>query len=93
MFDKTHIRNAIMDSKAVMYLLPKQEIKDAIVKCNDVDINALSKEVKMIFLEGNGMSVENKMIADYLDNTLDKKNTKVISMCEIRVVQDTSTII
>ena len=55
MFDKTHIRNAIMDSKAVMYLLPKQEIKDAIVKCNDVDINALSKEVKMIFLEGNGM--------------------------------------
>jgi hypothetical protein len=42
-----------------------------------------------IFLEGKGLAVENKMVADYIEGKLDSKNAKVISMCELRVVEDT----
>ena len=83
------IRNAILDSRATIFILPKQEIKDAIIKCSDPDINALSTELKSIFLEGKGLAVENKMVADYIEGRLDSKNSKVISMCELRVVEDT----
>lgn len=86
------IRNAILDKKATMFLLPKQEMKDAIIKGSDPDIIGLPKEVKVYFLEGKGIAVENKMIADYMEGKLDSKNSKVISLCEIRVVQDTINI-
>lgn len=88
MFTKDNIRNALMDKNVTFFVLPTKTIKDHIIKCDDPDINGLSQEVKSIFLEGKGLTVENKMVADYMDGMLDSKNHKIISLCEIRVLQD-----
>ncbi len=77
-----------MDKNVTFFVLPKKDMIDHIIKCDDQDINSLPSEVKSIFLEGKGLSVENKMIADFMDNSLDAKNHKIISLCEIRVLQD-----
>lgn len=90
--NKEQIRNAILDQKAVIFILPKQELKDCIINNSDVDIANLSNDLKTYFLEGKGIAVENKMIADYIEGKLDKKNSKLLSLCEIRVVQDTINI-
>lgn len=85
---KDHIRNALMDSKVTFFILPTSKIKEHIVKCDDEEINKMPSELKSIFLEDKGIAVENKLIADYIDGVLDSKNTKVLSMCDIRVLQD-----
>lgn len=81
------IRNAIMDKNSLMFLLPTKRIIDAIIHNSDDDINRLPLEIKTYFLEGKGVAIENKMVSDYIDGTLDSKNSKVISMCEVRVSQ------
>lgn len=85
---KDHIRNALMDSKVTFFILPTKEIKEHIIKCDDEDVNGLPSDLKAIFLQDQGLAVENKMIADYMDGLLDKKNTKILAMCEVRVLQD-----
>lgn len=93
MFTKDNIKNALMDNGVTFFVLPTNAMKEHIVKCDDPDINSLSQEVKSIFLEGKGLTIENKMIADYIEGKLDSKNSKVISLCEIRVLQDRVPII
>lgn len=76
-----------MDKNALMFLLPTKSIIDAILYNSDEDINKLPLELKTYFLEGKGIAIENKMVSDYIDGTLDQKNSKIISMCEVRVSQ------
>jgi len=82
-----------MDKGVTFFVLPTNAIKEHIIKCDDPDINGLSQEIKNIFLEGKGLTIENKMVADYMEGKLDSKNNKVISLCEIRVLQDRTPII
>jgi len=88
MISKIELRNAILDKKCTFFVLPTKELKEKIINASDENINALSSELKAFFLEDKGFYIENEMVAKYIDGSLDNKNFHLLSMCDIRVVQD-----
>jgi hypothetical protein len=89
MLNKNQLRNAVLDNRCVFFVLPTKELKDRIINLSDEKINSLSSELKAFFLEDKGFYVENEMIAKYIDGSLDDSNFHLLSMCDIRVMQDT----
>lgn len=83
--------NAIRDPKTVFFIIPTNELKKHIINNSDQDISSLPNEIKTSFLENKGYTVDSEMIEKYVKNTLDEKNKKLLSMCEIRVLQDRIT--
>lgn len=88
MLSDTQLRNAIMDNKCVFFVLPTAILKEKIIKASDEKINQLPNELKTLFLEDKGFYVENDMISKFVDGTLDEKNKYLLSMCDVRVMQD-----
>lgn len=88
MLSDTQIKNAIMDERCVFFVLPTAILKEKIVKASDAKINQLPNELKTLFLEDKGFYVENDMISKFVNGTLDEKNRYLLSMCDIRVMQD-----
>ena len=88
MLNDVQLKNAIMDSRCIFFVLPTVALKEKIVKASDEKINQLPSELKTLFLEDKGFYVENDMISKFVDGSLDEKNKYLLSMCDIRVVQE-----
>jgi len=70
------------------FFLPSAELKNRIVRGGDPIIDALPSMAKRIFLElpdGKGIALYTPMVIKYIDGTLDKNNSYIFDLGEIRV--------
>lgn len=82
------LRNAILDPSCIFFIKATQSLKEKICKSSDPIIDKLPAEVKLALLDDNGYVVENSMISKFVDGSLDSDNKHLLSLCDIRVLQD-----
>lgn len=82
------LRNAILDPNCIFFIKATQALKEKICKSSDPVIEKLPSEVKVALLDDNGYVVENLMISKFIDGSLDESNRHLLSLCDIRVLQD-----
>lgn len=82
------LKNAILDPNCIFFIKATQSLKEKICKSSDPVIEKLPKEVKLALLDDNGYVVENSMISRFVDGSLDDDNKHLLSLCDIRVLQD-----
>jgi len=70
------------------FFLPSAELKNRIIRGGDPVIDALPSMAKRIFLElpdGKGIALYTPMVIKYIDGVLDKNNSYIFDLGEIRV--------
>jgi len=82
------IRNAVKDNKVEFYFIPSARLKDLILQNTHQVIQKLPQDLKVIFLQSQGVSITNDMVMDFIDGTIDNNNKFILDNGEIRVVDN-----
>jgi len=90
------LRSLGIADEVEFYFLPSQELKRRIVTGGDPVIDKLPTLAKKVFLEleyGKGIALYTPMVLKYIDGTLDKNNSYIFDLGEIRIRNDNELII
>jgi hypothetical protein len=82
------LRKLGIENEIDFYFLPSKELKEKIIRGGDPIIDKLPKLAKTSFLElpyGKGIALYTPMVIKYIDGTLDKNNSYIFDLGEIRV--------
>lgn len=77
-----------LENEIEFYFVPSNELKNKIVRGGDPIISKLPDLARTVFLElpqGKGVALYTPMVIKYLDGTLDKNNSYIFDLGEIRV--------
>jgi len=87
--NKSRIKQILIDTDATIFFVANSTLKEQISK-DDEKVKDMPKSFKNILLSGNGIRIQKRMLLDWIDNKLDKKNSYVLSQGEIRITEDSS---
>jgi len=82
------MRKLGIDKEVEFYFVPSQELRNRIARGGDPILDQLPESAKKIILTcppGKGISQYNQMVLKYIEGTLDKRNSYVFDLGEIRV--------
>jgi len=82
------IRNAVKDENVEFYFIPNARLKDLILQNSHPVIQELPQDIKVIFLQSQGIAISNNMVMGFIDGTIDNNNKFVLDNGEIRVVDN-----
>ena len=85
-----------LENEVEFYFLPSAELKNRIIRGGDPIIDKLPVLARKIFLElpdGKGISLYFPMVLKYIDGTLDKNNSYIFDLGEIRVKNENELMI
>lgn len=77
--------NAINDPNVTFFILPTPQLLNLIEKNEHPYIKLLPDKIKSNFLQGYGISITSDMVINFLNGSLDEKNTFLLKTGEIRV--------
>jgi len=80
------IKALIMKDNVRLYFIPSPFLRNLITKGEHPLLQQMPKARKMEILSGEGIFIQKLMVWKWLSNTLDKKNSFILSNGEIRVV-------
>lgn len=83
------IKEIIMNRNVYLYFLPSPHLKTLVAKGEDPMIKDMPDVRKTEILSGNGIMVQKLMVWKWIEGTLDKKRSFILSNGEIRVVDST----
>lgn len=77
-----------LEDEVEFFFIPSVELKNRLVRGGDPIIDKLPDMAKKLFLnlpEGKGISLHTPMVIKYIDGVLDKNNSYIFDLGEIRV--------
>lgn len=77
-----------IENEVEFYFIPSAELKNRIIRTGDPVIDKLPVMAKRIFLElpqDKGVALYTPMVLKYIDGTLDRNNSYIFDLGEIRV--------
>lgn len=80
------IKKALMDKNIEIYFYPSKELRNMIISGSNPKLQGIAKGVANILISENGMRIAKGMLFNWLDGSLDEKNSFLLSMGEIKVV-------
>lgn len=83
------IKQIIMNKNVYLYFLPSPYLKTLVAKGEDPMIKDIPASRKAEILSGNGIMIQKLMVWKFIEGTLDKKRSFILSNGEIRVVDST----
>ena len=79
------VRELLLNDKINISIFPKQNLLDLLVKKEHPLVKDLPETYTKIFLEGNGIRIQNLMVWNWINGTLDEKQSFILSNSDIRV--------
>jgi hypothetical protein len=85
------IKRILSNKEIDVYFVPSQSLQELILKNEHPMIKNIPEVLKKIFLEGNGIAIEKKMVFDWIEGKLDAKNSFMLQNGDIRVINNNDT--
>ena len=80
------IKEKLLDTSLVVYFIPSTKLKKELISGSNPLLEGITKSYISVFLENKGLIIQKRMLFEWLEGTLDKKNSYLLSNGEIRIV-------
>jgi len=85
------IKEVIMKDNVILYFIPSPHLKELISRGQHALIQGIANNRKIELLSGLPQKIQKRMVWKWLNNTLDEKNSFILTNGEIRVVDNKLT--
>jgi len=85
------IKEIIMKNNIILYFVPSPHLKELVSKGEHILLQGMAKNRKIEILSGKPQMIQKRMVWEWLNNTLDEKNSFVLANGEVRVVDKNLT--
>jgi hypothetical protein len=82
------IREILKNDLVEVFVLPTAKLREMILKNEHPIIQKLGPSTKKVFLQGNGLLIQKKMIWNWINGTLDENHAFILSLSEVRIRED-----
>lgn len=87
------VKEILMNPDVEIFILPTPKLREMIFKNEHPTIKALGPNTKAVFLEGKGLKIQKIMVWRFITGTLDERHKLILSLGEIRVLENGATLI
>jgi len=80
------IKEALLDTNIKIYFVPSEKLKKELSLGNNPLLIDMPVPYISVFLENKGLVIQKRMLFDWLDGSLDEKNSYILSNGEIKII-------
>ena len=80
------IKEALLNVNIKVYFVPSEELKKELSLDNNPLLKGIPKSYISVFLENKGIIIQKRMLFEWLEGSLDKKNSYILSNGEIKII-------
>ena len=89
-FDKEAAERLLLNKEVIIVFLPSAKLRELIAKGEHPIARSLGSNIKKVFLEGEGIVIQKRLVWEYVHGTLDEKHAWIFKHGEVKIADDWS---
>ncbi|MFA5600239.1 MAG: hypothetical protein WDA06_06535 [Phenylobacterium sp.] len=86
--NSARIKEILFRKDVKVFFVASPFLRSLLVKGDDPMIAGLAAAFKAPLIEGKGLLIQKRMVLDYIEGTLNEKNTFILNHGDIRILDD-----
>ena len=90
LFNMEKAKELLRNKDVILVFIPSAKLRELIAKGEHPIASALGPNIKNIYLEGDGVVIQKRLVWEYIHGKLDSRHTWIFQNGEIKIADDWS---